>query len=82
MIFENGVYTNISTPNYALVRLVPDVSSDDPMYIECDHRHKAGFSRMSIRGNGCEIHIRDINSINTGGWDRGKFGRGMTTRIQ
>jgi len=29
-----------------------------------------------------KIHIRSVDDINTAGWNHGKFGRGMTHRVQ
>jgi len=31
---------------------------------------------------GLEFHIHSVQDINGGGWDHGKFGRGMTTPIE
>lgn len=61
-------------------KIIADVPNNDSMWFECfGTYHEMKSWSEDAR---CEIHIRNIDDINTAGWDHGKFGKGNTIRIQ
>lgn len=77
-IFDTGLLTIKRLPPAAHVSVWLDVSPEDNMWYECD------FTRYKFTGDttgGCNIHMHDIDDLNTAGWNHGKFGSGTTTRI-
>ena len=68
----------LPTSNADLIKVIADVKNGEPWWYVCNYQYdRAWGSEMG----GCEIHIVDINSINTSDWNRGKFGTGSTTRV-
>ena len=61
------------------VEIVADVPQGSPMWYYCDGIYSADFGDTTGH---CEIHIRNVDDINTAGWNHGKSGSGTTERIQ
>ena len=60
-----------------IVKIYADVPPTNSMWIAGDMIEKGG-GRVRYDYN---IHIHNVNDINTAGWNHGKFGTGTTTRI-
>jgi hypothetical protein len=60
-------------------RIISNVDSTKGMWYECNLKY---FNFEVSPGGACSIHVRSIDDVNTGGWNHGKFGSGVTRRIQ
>lgn len=60
------------------IRLVIDAPSDDTMWYECSLR----INMFEDADGECVIHLKSLDSLQTAGWDHGKFGSGTTSRIR
>lgn len=63
---------------FTTVKIYADAAPSNSMWIEGDLVEEGGGGHHYEY----EIHIHNVDDINTGGWDHGKFGRGTTTRLQ
>lgn len=67
----------VRLPPSAHVDVFLDADPSGSMWYECDHTRDRFMGETT---GGCSIHAFDIDDINTGGWNHGKFGSGKTTR--
>ena len=70
-------FTRIPTHNLR-PKILIDVSSGELGWYACEWDH-SGFNGSS--NEKCEIHIESEDSLIAAGWNHGKFGSGMTHRI-
>lgn len=61
------------------VEIIADVAQGSPMWYACDGTYSSAFGDTT---GSCEIHIRDVDDINSASWNHGKAGTGTTQRIQ
>lgn len=61
------------------VEIIADVPQGSPMWVACDGTYSSAFGDTT---GGCEIHIHNVDDINTASWNHGKAGHGTTERIQ
>jgi hypothetical protein len=73
---SDNILVTKKVPNRPKVIVKRDAT--DHLWYECNF--KQNFARTY--GEGCVIHITGLNDIKTSGWNHGKFGSGMTTRLQ
>ena len=66
------------------VTIVSDVIEAEPLRYDCLWVEKyllglgAGIDKSL---SSCRIHVRSVDDVLGAGWNHGKFGRGITTRI-
>jgi len=60
------------------VKIYHDVPQNKKSWYKCEWLYNKSMGRKNTQ---CEIHIHGLNSIKTAGWDHGKFGSGLTIRI-
>lgn len=58
------------------VTIINDVMDDEKSWVAWE------YSNIIGKEGWAEIHIRDMNDIQGGRWNHGKFGHGQTNRIQ
>ena len=67
-----------NSTNSLPVNIIADVSENEPMWYKCEGKVDTSFgSTTKSKGNvvgGCEIHIRGLDNIVGGPWNKGKFG--------
>ena len=60
------------------LRIITDVKQGESLWYECSIDY--GYDDFPDSG-GCDIHIESIESLQTAGWNHGKFGSGATIRL-
>lgn len=72
-VLKDSVVKMIRVPDPIII-----VDAKDKEWLVCQYRRNSWNGHSD--GN-CYVHLRSVNSMNTAGWNNGKFGKGTTSRI-
>ena len=80
---DGKVYSVRFPPNhYVPVTIFVDVKEGESNWYELRYRHTKSIGYYDQENNYLHIHIKDTDSINGAAWNHGKFGTGLTSKVQ
>ncbi len=84
LVKKNGKIKSVSFPSnrYVPVTIFTDVKEGESNWYETKYSYTKFSGYFDEENNFLHIHIKDSDSISGADWDKGKFGSGLTSKIQ